>query len=85
MHCTKSVLGNVGSSLYRSLFLGLMILCAGQTTSVNSGKQLNCVWCRARWVVPGTAAGVGVRREGGYLNLGTVAGISPVRDTSTCQ
>lgn len=54
-----------------------------QTTSVNSGKELNCVWCRARWVVPGTAAGVGVQREGGYLNLGAVAGISPARDTST--
>lgn len=62
--------------------------CFGQwrTTSVNSGKELNCVWCRARWVVPGaapTAAVVGARRQGGYMNLGAVAGISPVRDTST--
>jgi hypothetical protein len=90
MHCTRSVLDNVGSLLYRSFFLGLMILCIGRTTSVNSGNQLSCVWCRARWVVPGNgaasnAAAVGARGQEGYLNLGAVAGISPVRDTSTCQ
>jgi hypothetical protein len=70
-HCTKNVLGNVGSFLYRSFFLGLMILCVGRTTSVNSGNQLSCVWCRARWVVPGhgaasDAADVGARGQEGY-------------------
>ena len=84
----KECFGQCGFIPLSFVFLGLMILCVGRTTSVNSGKQLNCVWCRARWVVPGavpTAAAIGMQREGGYLNLGAVAGISPVRDTSTCQ
>ncbi|KIJ92969.1 hypothetical protein K443DRAFT_13220 [Laccaria amethystina LaAM-08-1] len=47
--------------------------CSGQwrTTSVNSGNQLSCVWCRAWWVVPGhgaasDAADVGARGQEGY-------------------
>ncbi|PPQ64818.1 hypothetical protein CVT26_002650 [Gymnopilus dilepis] len=61
-------------------------------------KPLTCVWCRAAWVDPsslhsaaaGLAPGVnGVPgavqsyRTNGYLNLAGVAGVSPVRDTSS--
>lgn len=60
-----------------------------QRTAASNGKDLTCVWCRAPWVLPyaGTAGAAvpGARRaEGGYLNLGTVGGASPVRDTTTC-
>jgi len=58
-----------------------------QKTSASSGKDLTCVWCRAQWIVarPAGVAG-GVKRSMGaygYINLSDVAGISPVRDTST--
>lgn len=59
-------------------------------------KNLTCVFCRAKWVLAGAAAAAaagsggaaagGSRRTAeGYLNLGAVAGLSPVRDTSTCM
>ncbi|KIM36473.1 hypothetical protein M413DRAFT_31701 [Hebeloma cylindrosporum] len=56
-----------------------------QRTAANSGKSLTCVWCRATWVAPrpAGAAGGAKRVAGGYLNLAGVAGVSPVRDTST--
>ncbi|GBE90195.1 hypothetical protein SCP_1900440 [Sparassis crispa] len=49
---------------------------------------VTCVFCRARWVEPAAAAASGsasggVGRSEGYLNLGSVAGVSPVRDTSS--
>lgn len=56
-------------------------------------NNLTCVFCRAKWVLAGgasgsgggaAAAGGGRRTAEGYLNLGAVAGLSPVRDTSTC-
>ncbi|KAI5124074.1 hypothetical protein M0805_003901 [Coniferiporia weirii] len=50
------------------------------------GANLTCVFCRAAWVmadvVPGGSARAGSSREG-YLNLGGVAGLSPIRDTSS--
>jgi len=48
---------------------------------------VTCVWCRAKWLFAGSAAGgsSGARRTAeGYINIGSVAGVSPVRDTSTC-
>lgn len=50
---------------------------------------MNCVWCRAKWNAPAGAA-VGHARGGaqtseGYLNLSAAAGVSPVRDTSSCE
>lgn len=57
-------------------------------------RNLTCVFCRAKWVLAGAgaaggggaaaAAGGSRRTAEGYLNLGAVAGLSPVRDTSTC-
>lgn len=60
-------------------------------------RNLTCVFCRAKWVLAGPGAGAtggggggaaaagGSRRTAeGYLNLGAVAGLSPVRDTSSC-
>ncbi|KAF8577250.1 hypothetical protein K439DRAFT_1664311 [Ramaria rubella] len=47
---------------------------------------VTCVWCRAKWaIVPSNATGTmgGVAASEGYLNLGAVAGVSPVRDTSS--
>ena len=62
----------------------------GQRTAASNGKDLTCVWCRARWIVarPSSGAGGGVKRSMGafgYMNLADVAGVSPVRDTSTCK
>jgi len=49
-----------------------------------------CVWCRAKWVVGTNTAGgsggnaaQGVAAMKGYINLAGVAGVSPVRDTSS--
>ncbi|KAG5721385.1 Mitogen-activated protein kinase kinase kinase 1 [Termitomyces sp. T112] len=54
-------------------------------TSKNSGKQLSCVFCRARWATLSAGpfgAGGRTSREG-YINLADVSGISPIRDTRT--
>ncbi|KAA1468285.1 hypothetical protein DENSPDRAFT_833540 [Dentipellis sp. KUC8613] len=51
-----------------------------------AARNLTCVFCRAKWAVPAPArAGPAVagRSSGGYLNLSSIAGISPVRDTSS--
>ncbi|PCH37651.1 hypothetical protein WOLCODRAFT_113901 [Wolfiporia cocos MD-104 SS10] len=53
-------------------------------TAQRSGKGITCVFCRAKWAVAGPAGGAGVSRSSeGYINLGDVAGLSPVRDTSS--
>ncbi|TDL13662.1 hypothetical protein BD410DRAFT_872596 [Rickenella mellea] len=45
-----------------------------------------CVFCRAKWVAPGASGASGsANTSEGYVNLGGVAGVSPVRDTSTCK
>jgi len=58
-------------------------------TGARTAKPLTCVWCRAKWAVVASAAGgnvtSGPSTSEGYLNLGAVAGVSPVRDTSTCK
>jgi hypothetical protein len=62
---------------------------SGQRTAASNGKDLTCVWCRARWIVSQPRGGAdGVKRSMGaygYINLSGVAGVSPVRDTSTCK
>ncbi len=50
---------------------------------------MNCVWCRAKWIAPAGAGAAQARAGGaqfseGYLNLSTAAGVSAVRDTSSC-
>ncbi|KAH6886665.1 hypothetical protein BKA70DRAFT_1123095 [Coprinopsis sp. MPI-PUGE-AT-0042] len=54
-------------------------------TARSNGNAVTCVWCRSKWVSPDAGAGgAGVRRTAsGYLNLGGVSGVSPVRDTSS--
>ncbi|KAF8801681.1 hypothetical protein BYT27DRAFT_7235662 [Phlegmacium glaucopus] len=58
-----------------------------QRTAASNGKELTCVWCRAKWIVAAAGAGTGTIKRSmgayGYLNLSGVADISPVRDTST--
>ncbi|KAI0362357.1 hypothetical protein OH77DRAFT_1515614 [Trametes cingulata] len=44
---------------------------------------VTCVFCRAAWVVAPAAGGKPARSVEGYLNLADVAGVSPVRDTSS--
>jgi len=46
-------------------------------------KPLTCVWCRAEWITESSNGETDRLNEEGYLNLSSVAGISPVRDTST--
>jgi hypothetical protein len=61
---------------------------SGQRTAASNGKELTCVWCRARWIVArpgGGAAGSAKKSMGRYINLSDVADVSPVRDTSTCK
>ncbi|KAG8962748.1 hypothetical protein FRC03_003843 [Tulasnella sp. 419] len=61
--------------------------CFSQWRRTNAGKTITCVWCRSPWVdLPGPGeAGPSIASisRDGYLNLGTAAGLSPVRDTST--
>lgn len=71
-------------------WINLFILFLGQRTAASNGKELTCVWCRARWIIarPGGEATGSVKRSMGaygYINLSDVAGVSPVRDTSTCK
>ncbi|KIL64334.1 hypothetical protein M378DRAFT_186759 [Amanita muscaria Koide BX008] len=59
-----------------------------QASNLRSGKSVTCVWCRAEMntggVVKGRKSkGTRTNSDEGYLNLATVAGLSPVRDTST--
>jgi hypothetical protein len=52
-----------------------------------SGKNLTCVWCRAKWILPAPAGGIASRSmtSEGYMNLGDVAGVNTSRDTSSCK
>ncbi|KAJ3548010.1 hypothetical protein NMY22_g1441 [Coprinellus aureogranulatus] len=52
-------------------------------TSQRSGKELTCVYCRSKWYVASAASKSGIVKPGGYLNLASAAGLSPVRDTSS--
>lgn len=53
-------------------------------TARQKGQQVSCVFCRAKWVTSGPAAAAGASRSSeGYINLGSVAGLSHVRDTSS--
>ncbi len=59
-------------------------------SGAKSAKNLTCVWCRAPWTQAGAtgaarAAGGSATTSEGYLNLSGVAGVSPVRDTSSCK
>ncbi|KAF8707331.1 hypothetical protein AX14_013607 [Amanita brunnescens Koide BX004] len=55
-----------------------------KASSVRNGKSVTCVWCRAETVPAGerNTYNGGYGNEG-YVNLGAIAGCSPVRDTST--
>lgn len=50
--------------------------------------NVTCVFCRAPWAAPGPSTNPGAsiqRSREGYINLSAVAGLSPIRDTSTCR
>ena len=49
---------------------------------------VTCVYCRSPWVSPATeaaASGGGSTMRDGYLNMSSAAGISGIRDTSSCK
>ncbi|KAJ7210694.1 hypothetical protein GGX14DRAFT_624755 [Mycena pura] len=55
-------------------------------TSRNKGAKVTCMYCRAEWPTAGGAgATADVAREAGttYVNVASVANVSPQRDTST--
>ncbi|KAI0664601.1 hypothetical protein C8Q70DRAFT_1987 [Cubamyces menziesii] len=63
---------------------GLHKECFQQWANTALGN-VTCVFCRAKWTLP-ASAGAGraaARSTEGYLNLAAVAGVSPVRDTSS--
>ncbi|KAF7327865.1 hypothetical protein MKEN_00366400 [Mycena kentingensis (nom. inval.)] len=62
--------------------------CFGQwkQTCRTQGKDLTCIWCRAKWPVAAAGAGgsgAGANLEEGYVNLASAAGVSTMRDTSS--
>lgn len=67
----------------------------GKNTAQSKGHDITCVYCRTKWVFPAAAASTSAagnaagnaraRVSEGYLNLSGVAGLSPVRDTSSCE
>jgi len=82
--------GSFNSPLFGANPSFLCHICSsGQRTATSNGKELTCVWCRARWVVASASTGTGTVKRSmgayGYLNLSGVADVSPVRDTSTCK
>ncbi|KAF7375337.1 hypothetical protein MSAN_00420800 [Mycena sanguinolenta] len=56
-------------------------------TSARTGTKLTCIYCRAAWPTPAAtaarASGSAYTTAEGYINMSTVAGLSPQRDTST--
>jgi len=56
--------------------------CFGQWR--RSATKLTCVWCRAKWT-SNDKGGTGATSStsGGYINLGSLAGLSGQRDTSS--
>ncbi|KAL5490068.1 hypothetical protein ACEPAI_4901 [Sanghuangporus weigelae] len=62
-----------GNALHKECF---------QQWARKKGVDLDCVYCRSPWTSSGSKSAGGKTREG-YVNLAHVAGVSPVRDTST--
>ncbi|KAI9057869.1 hypothetical protein FKP32DRAFT_1597826 [Trametes sanguinea] len=63
---------------------GLHLECFRNWAKMANGG-VTCVFCRAKWIAPpiaGASKSSG-RLSEGYLNLADVAGVSPVRDTSS--
>lgn len=59
------------------------LLCEGAKKT-----PVTCVYCRSPWVVQETnaaSAGGGSMTHEGYLNMSSAAGISGIRDTSSCE
>ena len=51
-------------------------------------RPVTCVYCRSPWLSPETeaaSAGSGSTMREGYLNMSGAAGISGIRDTSSCE
>ncbi|KAI0320361.1 hypothetical protein OF83DRAFT_1053226 [Amylostereum chailletii] len=72
-----------GNGLHTECFQQSLMfwVCSGAKSTAN----VTCVWCRAKWTTPGRA-GASSTRAGtseGYINLASVAGLSPARDTSS--
>ena len=75
----------------RNIYSGTLLTqnrITGAEQKRKEGVQVTCVWCRSPWIVPGPkGSGSGLVRTNsrGYINLSGVAGLSPVRDASTCR
>ena len=87
MVCTRTVSSSVGLVLQLLHYLTRANVPPGITSRTRERQPVTCIFCRAKCNLP---AGVGGARAGGaqvsegYLNLSGAAGISPVRDTSSC-
>lgn len=58
------------------------------TGARHKGAKVDCPMCRGPWAgAAAAAAGTSraARSAEGYLNLSSAAGLSPVRDTSSCE
>ncbi|CAL1705675.1 unnamed protein product [Somion occarium] len=87
--CYESMYGTAESTLVfcESCGNALHKDCFQQWAKATRGN-VNCVFCRAPWAPATSASGSrsasgGIRTSEGYVNLAGVAGLSPVRDTST--
>ena len=72
---------------YTLCTFGLVANRSPYASGANTAKNgITCVFCRAKWPEAAQAgASRGARSSEGYLNLGGVAGVSTVRDTSSCR
>ena len=69
------------------IFLSLVIDNANHVGSRSARhRQVTCVYCRAIWTDDGksNSSSQNAKNNEGYINLSGVAGISPIRDTSSC-
>ncbi|KAH9968858.1 hypothetical protein BC827DRAFT_1263339 [Russula dissimulans] len=82
--CYESMHGNAQNKLVFCEECGnaLHTECFGQWR--RSAALLTCVWCRAEWPSGAKDGDAASTRSEGYLNLGSAAGFSGGRDTSSC-
>lgn len=91
--CIKSALDNVRQTTARvmealsSFTTFFFFRCLGKKTK---GADLTCPYCRAKWpsaTAPARPSGnpFALFAEDRYMNLASAVGLSPQRDTSTCE
>ena len=78
----RSASNNVGDFI--DFHLSEVLILFSFVGARKKGVDLDCVYCRAPWALSGTK-GAGSKTSEGYINLAHVAGVSPIRDTSSCK